>query len=62
MSELTSSNRTINPRAVVSYPPFIFTKAGDDTLKTARYAKTFRPDGGIGCGSVTQGVRFTMRP
>jgi outer membrane biosynthesis protein TonB len=60
--DVGADGRTINPRAVVSYPPFIFTEAGDDTLKTARYAKTFRPDGGIGCGSVTQRVRFTMRP
>ena len=59
--DVGADGRTINQRAVVSYPPFIFTKAGDDTLKTARYEKAFRPDGGIGCGGVTQRVRFTMR-
>jgi len=58
--DVGADGRTINQRAVVSYPPFIFTKAGDDTLKTARYEKAFRPDGGIGCGGVTQRVRFTM--
>jgi outer membrane biosynthesis protein TonB len=60
--DVGADGRTINQRAVISYPPFIFTKAGDDTLKTARYEKAFRPDGGIGCGGVTQRVRFTMRP
>jgi len=60
--DVGADGRTTNQRAVVSYPPFIFTKAGDDTLKTARYEKAFRPDGGLGCGGVTQRVRFTMHP
>lgn len=59
--DVGADGRTINQRAVISYPPFIFSKAGDDTLKTARYEKAFRPDGGIGCGGVTQRVRFTLR-
>lgn len=49
-----------NERVVLSYPPFIFTKAGAATMKGARYAKTFRPDGGLGCGATTQNVRFLM--
>jgi len=60
--DVGADGRTVNQRAVISYPPFIFTKAGDDTVKSARYEKTFRPDGGIGCGGVTKRVRFTMRP
>lgn len=58
--DVGADGRTINQRAVISYPPFIFTEAGDFTLKTARYEKAFRPDGGIGCGGITQRVRFTM--
>lgn len=59
--DVGADGRTVNQRAVISYPPFIFSKAGDDTLKTARYEKAFRPDGEIGCGGITQRVRFTMR-
>lgn len=47
-------------RAVMSYPPFIFTKAGSKTIATARYSKTFRPDGGVGCGGMTEKVTFRM--
>jgi len=60
--DVGADGRTINPRAVISYPPFIFTQAGDDVFKTARFEKAFRPDGGIGCGGVTQRVKFVMRP
>jgi tetratricopeptide (TPR) repeat protein len=58
--DVGADGRTVNQRAVISYPPFIFSKAGDDTLKTARYEKAFRPDGGVGCGGITQRVKFTM--
>ncbi len=49
-----------NERAIISYPPFVFTKSGTETLRTARYAKTYRPDGGLGCGALTRGVRFSL--
>ncbi len=47
-------------RAIVSYPPFIFTKAGVATIAGARYAKSFRPDGGLACGANTLNVRFQL--
>ena len=52
----------MNERAILSYPAFVFIKAGVATMRGARYAKTFRPDGGLGCGALTQRVRFTMSP
>ena len=47
-------------RVILSYPPFIFTKAGTNTIKGARFSKTYRPDGSLGCGAQTQRVRFKM--
>jgi outer membrane biosynthesis protein TonB/tetratricopeptide (TPR) repeat protein len=52
--------KVLNERAVLSYPPFVFTKAGTQTVAGARYTKTFRPDGGVGCGGLSQNVRFKM--
>ena len=52
--------KVFNERAVLSYPPFVFTKAGTQTVAGARYTKTFRPDGGVGCGGLSQNVRFKM--
>ncbi len=58
--DVGADGRTVNQRAVISYPPFIFTQAGDDTFRTARYEKTFRPGGGVGCGGITERVRFVL--
>jgi tetratricopeptide (TPR) repeat protein len=56
--DVDADGKTMNQRAVISYPPFIFTKAGDDTLRSARYEKSYRPSGALGCGGITQRVRF----
>jgi hypothetical protein len=36
------------------------TKAGTETMAGARYSKTYRPDGGLGCGGTSQRVRFVL--
>jgi hypothetical protein len=48
------------PRAVLSYPPFIFTRASTDFFKTVRFAKTYRPDGEPGCGGTVQRLAFKL--
>ena len=58
--DIEADGRVVNTRAIVSYPPFIFTRAGMETLATARFAKSYRPDGGLACGASTQSVRFMM--
>ncbi|MBC3940579.1 hypothetical protein [Sphingomonas albertensis] len=58
--DVGADGKVLNQRAVLSYPPFVFTKAGVQTIAGARYTKTFRPDGGVGCGGLSQSVRFKM--
>jgi tetratricopeptide (TPR) repeat protein len=58
--DIAADGKVLNERAVVSYPPFIFTKAGRQTMASARYEKSYRPDGGLGCGGTSQRVRFTI--
>ena len=58
--DITAAGRVINERAVLSYPPFIFTRAGAATMADARFAKSYRPDGGLGCGASQQGVSFRL--
>lgn len=58
--DVAPDGRVLNERAVLSYPPFVFTKAGTATIAGARYSKTFRPDGGFGCGGLTQQVKFRL--
>ncbi|MEG3150417.1 hypothetical protein U1769_11040 [Sphingomonas sp. ZT3P38] len=58
--DVSAEGRVINERAILSYPPFVFTKAGMRTMAGARYAKSYRPDGSLGCGASSQRVRFQM--
>ncbi|KQM56545.1 hypothetical protein ASE69_02570 [Sphingomonas sp. Leaf208] len=58
--DVGADGKVIHQRAVLSYPPFVFTKAGTETMAGARYSKTFRPDGGLGCGGLSQQVRFKL--
>jgi hypothetical protein len=57
--DVSADGKVVNSRAILSYPPFVFTKAGVQTVAGARYAKTYRPDGSLGCGASIAGVRFT---
>ena len=58
--DIGADGRASNARALLSYPPFVFSKAGTDAFASARYAKTFRPDGGLGCGGTTNRIRFML--
>lgn len=58
--DVSAEGRVVNERAILSYPPFVFTKAGVRTMAGARYAKSYRPDGALGCGASSQRVRFTL--
>lgn len=56
--DVSADGKTINQRPVISYPPFIFSGAATDTLRKARYEKSYRPGGGLGCGGTSQRVKF----
>jgi Flp pilus assembly protein TadD len=56
--DVDADGKVTNGRAIISYPPFVFTKAGTATMTGAKYSKTFRPDGGLGCGGLSARVRF----
>jgi outer membrane biosynthesis protein TonB len=58
--DVSADGHVLNQRAVVSYPPFVFDKASGNVVKGARYEKTFRPDGGLGCGGQTSRVIFRL--
>jgi tetratricopeptide (TPR) repeat protein len=56
--DVAADGKVTGESAILAYPPFVFTDAGTKTVAGARYSKTYRPDGGIGCGARTQGVSF----
>ena len=58
--DVQPDGKTVNRRAVMSYPPFVF---GDPTIKAmeaTRYTQTYRPDGAVGCSGASQRFRYMM--
>ncbi len=47
-------------RPIVAYPPFVFGKPSTAMITTTRFNKTYRPDGGVGCGAFTTNVRYKL--
>jgi tetratricopeptide (TPR) repeat protein len=58
--DIDADGHVLNERAIVSYPPFVFTKAGTNLISGARYEKSFRPDGGLGCGGQSNSIAFRL--
>ncbi len=58
--DVAADGRVVGERAVLSYPAFVFTKASTDLMKSSRFSKSYRPDGGLGCGSMLRTVKFRM--
>ena len=58
--DIAANGHVLNARAIVSYPPFIFTKAGAATASGLVYAKTYRPEGALACGANTSNVKFRI--
>lgn len=58
--DVSATGKVVGERAILSYPAFVFTQAGVATMHGARYSKSYRPDGGLGCGAMNQVVRFML--
>ncbi len=58
--DIGADGRTSEPRTLLSYPPFIFSQAASSFMGKARFAKTYRPDGGLGCGGNVQRIIFQI--
>ncbi|MDB5708210.1 MAG: hypothetical protein JWL96_280 [Sphingomonas bacterium] len=58
--DIAADGKVLAPRAVIAYPPFVFTKAGTGVIGGARYEATYRPNGGLACGGSSNRVRFIM--
>jgi tetratricopeptide (TPR) repeat protein len=56
--DIDAEGRTHNQRALVAYPPFVFTDSAESIVRRARFAATYRPGGTAGCGGFTQSVAY----
>jgi hypothetical protein len=58
--DIAADGRTVAPRAVIAYPPFIFDEAANGIIRDARFSSTFRPEGALACSGQQQSVRFLL--
>lgn len=58
--DIAANGRTLNQRAIVSYPPFIFGNAGQRIMRASLYEQSYRPEGGLGCSGSDQNIVFRM--
>jgi hypothetical protein len=58
--DVAADGKSQNVRSIVSYPPFVFSEAGASVVEGARFSKSYRPDGGLGCGGDMQRVAFRL--
>jgi tetratricopeptide (TPR) repeat protein len=58
--DLSAAGETVNVRTTIAYPPFVFGKSANALVDRREFEKTFRPQGALGCGGLTQNVRFNQ--
>lgn len=56
--DIAADGRTIAPRAIIAYPPFVFNDAAVGVIKDARFEASYRPDGGAACSGATKRITF----
>lgn len=58
--DIAADGKTVAPRVVIAYPPFIFDEAANGIARDTRYTSTFRPEGALACSGEQQSVRFLL--
>ena len=58
--DIMADGKTAAQRAIVAYPPLVFRDAGVGIARSSQYAKTYRPDGSVGCSGATQTINFRI--
>jgi tetratricopeptide (TPR) repeat protein len=59
-TDIDAKGRTLNQRAVIAYPPFVFREAALGVAKGVRYTQSFRPAGEKACTGMQQVVNFRI--
>jgi hypothetical protein len=58
--DISATGKTENIRTVIAFPPGVFVAASENMAKKISYRPSFRPQGGLGCGGVGQGINFRL--
>jgi tetratricopeptide (TPR) repeat protein len=58
--DVMADGKTVNQRAVIAYPPFVFNDAATGVAKSMRYQASYRPSGGAACSGSQQQIKFKI--
>jgi hypothetical protein len=59
--DVAADGRTITPRVIAAYPPFIFNAAATSVFRGARYQSSYRPTGGLACTAQQGSISFRLQ-
>lgn len=55
---IAADGKTIAPRVIIAYPPFVFDEAATGIIKDSRYTASYRPNDEVACRARQETVRF----
>ena len=58
--DIATDGRTVNPRALIAYPPFVFVDGAKTIINMARFDTSFRPGGKLACAARDETVNFNL--
>ena len=58
--DVNAAGQTLNRRAVITYPPMVFSNNGLKIVSRARFEQSYRPSGGLGCGGNNMKITFRV--
>ena len=59
-TDIDAKGKTLNQRAIIAYPPFVFREAALGIAKGVRYTQTYRPGGEKACTGIAQNISFRI--
>ena len=58
--DIAADGTTVEPRATVAYPPFVFDEAAVGMFKATRFTSSYRPAGSLACAANRNKVIFRL--
>lgn len=58
--DVDAAGHTRQQRALIAYPPFVFSDAASTMAKDFLYESSYRPGGDTACSAASQNIAFRM--
>lgn len=58
--DIAADGRTVQQRAIIAYPPFVFDEAAIGIARQSRWTSSYRPGGSVACAASHMPIRFML--